>query len=324
MGKKPRNDKLKRRAFCKPLMRDWALQLFKCVRCDGSSLQTDTRRVHCALCNADYEIRNEIGDFFVSNSEVPAREKQAVEKLSEIPEAVAELRHLLRKWDEKGLEQPDLQRFQCLQHAADSRAQLVGLLAKHPLRKGSIVLEIGADHCWSSNLLLDHGCRVIASDITNHLELASRAADPALCRIYADMNSLPLRDETVDVVWATSAAHHSWNLDLTFREAERVLKKGGALYFCCEPIPSVLRFYFGKDFGHAERDAGINEMWIKRSDWLNACKKAGMRPQLVYPDIDRASVEERLRKRNIPAVLAPLIEPILRHLQVSIHLIARK
>lgn len=305
-------------------MREWALELFRCINCRSEKLQTIEQTLSCSGCGAHYEIKNSIPDFFVANNAVPKREKQAVEKLSEIPEAVEELRKLLLQWDQRGLTETDFQHFECLRHAADSRQQLVEVLHRYPVATGAVVLELGADHCWTSNLFLDRDCRVIAVDITNHLELASRANDPNLCRIYADMNLLPVRDQSVDVVWATSAAHHSWNLELTFREAARILKSGGSLYFCCEPIPSLLRYYFGKDFGHAERKAGINEMWIPRSEWLRACEKTGMRPQLVYPTMDRASVAEKLQKKRIPSALAPIVQPLLKHFQVSIHLLARK
>ncbi len=162
---------------------------------------------------------------------VPRREREAVEKLSEIPDAVSRLQTLLKKWDKEGLSESDFQQFECLRHAVDSRHQLLDVLKQNPVSAGSIVVELGADHCWTSNLFLDRGCKVLAIDITNHLELASRSRDPDLCRIYADMNLLPVRSESVDVVWATSAAHHTWDLELTFRECSRVLKTRGISLF---------------------------------------------------------------------------------------------
>lgn len=69
-----------------------------------------------------------------------------------------------------------------------------------------------------SNLLRDYGHRVLATDITDHLSLATRPGDPDLCRILSDMNRIPLKNEAVDVVWATAAVHHSWNLTLFHRK----------------------------------------------------------------------------------------------------------
>src|SRR5262249_57845657 len=106
----------------------------------------------------------------------------------------------------------DFARYECLRHAAQCRSQIQEILTRDPLTPGAFVVELGADHCWASGLFLDAGCRVLAVDITDHLRLAPRADHPELCRIQADMNALPLHDGCADVVWATAAAHHSWDL----------------------------------------------------------------------------------------------------------------
>jgi SAM-dependent methyltransferase len=305
-------------------MNDWAIQILRCVRCNATPLDWKEGGFACRKCGVNYSIRNGISDFLTSLHAVPQREREAVEKLSEIPEAVKRLQDLLQKWDTSDLSESDYQEFECLRHAAESRKQLIDLLERYPIPEGSVVLEIGADHCWTSNLFLDRNCKVFAIDITNHLELASRASDPNLFRAYADMNLLPLKNESVDIVWTTSAAHHTWDLERTFQECFRVLKPQGSLCFSCEPIPSILRYFFGKDFGHQEREAGINEMWIRRSKWLTSSRKAGFQPQLIYPSLDPASISERLRQRRIPAFFAPLLTPFMKYLQVSIHLFAQK
>lgn len=213
-------------------------------------------------------------------------------------------------------------------HVETSRRQLLEVLEAHPLEPDSIVVELGADACWASSLFLDRGARVIAVDISDHLRMADRADDPSLLRLRADMNDLPLRDGSVDVVWATAAAHHSWDLQRTFDEAARVLRPGGRLSFCCEPMPSWLRYPWGLGVGDAERELGINETWVSRRSWLRKARKAGFEAHLDLPTLDLPTLADRLSRRGLPTpvcrALAPWIRPILPLLQVSIHLHGRR
>ncbi len=304
-------------------LRDWAVGLFRCPAC-GAALRREAEGLACASCPARYPTDDDVTSFLDRPNAIVAREASAVSTLDgQSPEATERLRVLLGRFDGDGVSPQDLLEYRCLQHALDSRGQIRELLRSHPLSPG-VVLEIGADHCWASSVFLDAGCRVIALDITDHLRLAPRASDPGLCRIKSDMNAPPLRDGSVDTVWATAAAHHSWDLGRTFREAARVLRPGGRLYFACEPMPSWLRYPFGTDFGHEERALGINETWVPRGRWLRLCATAGFEPELVFPAMDRETVASRLRSRHLPTALAPLALPFLRTLQVSIHLVATK
>ncbi len=214
-------------------------------------------------------------------------------------------------------------------HIEGSRRRLQDVLAAQPLEPGSIVVELGADACWASELFLDAGAKVIAVDISDHLRLAERGDDPNLLRMRADMNALPIVNGSVDVVWATAAAHHSWDLQNTFHEAARILRRDGRgrLSFCCEPMPSWLRYPFGLGVGHEERKLGIHETWVPRRAWLRKARRAGFDAHLDFPEIDNRFAAERLALRGVPKIvgkaLNPLLKPILPWLQVSIHLHGR-
>lgn len=215
---------------------------------------------------------------------------------------------------------------------AEAREIVEGLLEREPLPAEPVVVEVGADYGWTSALLLDRGARVIATDISDHLRHASRGESEALCRIQADMNRLPVADGVADVVWATACAHHSWDLQRTFREIARVLGPGGRAYLCNEPLPAWPRYLFGFGFGREERARGINETWISRRGWLRRCRRAGLEPRLVFPAMAGERLERRLARRGLPKslgwlpgrLLGRLLAPVLPWLQVSVHLIAER
>ncbi len=305
--------------------RDWVVSLLRCPTCHQVGLMGRMAAVECPACGARFAVSDGLIDLLVQPHPVVARERSTVLRLSGEDESVKErYGELLRRLDAGGLGQEELAEFPSLEHVSRSRAQIRQVLRHYPLCAGELVVELGADHCSATGLLLDAGCRVIATDITDHLKLAPRANDPSLCRIVADMNDLPVAPGCADVVWATAAVHHSWSIERTFAEAARVLRPGGRLYFCCEPLPSWLRHPFGRSFGHAERALGINETWLPRRAWLRAAVRAGFAPRVVSPELDRQALEERLEARHLPRVLAPLARPFLRMLQVSVHLLATK
>jgi SAM-dependent methyltransferase len=281
--------------------------------------------VQCIACAAMYRTADDVTNFAADLHPVAARERDAVQGLDAAGAADGRLPALLRHLvDDQPLSFEDLRAFPCLEHARGARHQVADLLRQRPLPADAIVVEVGADHGWLSSLLVDAGCRVIASDINDHLRMAPHGSSPRLCRLQADMNGLPIADASVDVFWATAAMHHSWNLERTFAEAARVVRPGGRLYLCCEPMPSRLRYPFGHGFGKTERGWGINEQWIPRSQWLALCRRASFTPELVFPELDDAAMASKLAARGLPTILAPLLTPFLRALQVSIHLIARR
>jgi hypothetical protein len=89
-------------------------------------------------------------------------------------------------------------------------------------------------------------------------------------------------------------------------------------------MPSLLRYPLGKNFGHAQKALGINETWIPRSRWLELAARAGLKAGLLFPDLDRRTLQTKLRARGLPGALAPMLTPFRRSLQVSIHLVAVK
>ena len=307
-------------------LRDWAAPLLRCPVCHQVGLRRGRDVALCPACAARFVASNGLVNLLGEPHPVVARERAAALPHfdGEYASIEARLAEKLRRLEDGSLSEADVAEFACLGHASQSLAQIRDVLKPHPLFPGEVVVELGADHCWASSLFLDAGCRVIALDITDHLRLAPRGEDPGLCCIVADMNDIPVSDGCADVVWATAAVHHSWSIERTFAETARVLRPGGRLYFCSEPMPSWLRYPFGRGFGRAERARGINEAWLPRRAWVRAAKRAGFAPRVVFPALDRQAVNERLKARRLPVALSPFASLLLRLLQVSVHLLATK
>ena len=287
----------------------WLLERLCCPRCRQGKLAEIAGALSCA-CGARYRVDRGVADLLEAAPSAVRAERAAVEaidrgeaSLGERDPAAARERHLRR-----------------------TRAELEEVLERLELPAGSVVVELGADDCWASSLFLARGCRVIAVDITDHLHLArpeiTGHADCA--RLRADMNRLPLAEGGVDLVVAIAAAHHSWSLPVTLAEAHRVLRPGGRLALCCEPMPSWLRHALGRRTGKRERLLGINETWIRRGRWLRLAREAGFEARLVLPTLDRMAIRERLAERGLPPMLAPAAGAVLGLLQVSVHLIGRR
>jgi SAM-dependent methyltransferase len=281
--------------------------------------------VRCRACGTSYPRQGDVVDFLHRPHPTIVREREAVHRIDREAGAPVDWMHaVLARLNRDELTTEDLASSAHIRAIAESRVQVLALLAEEKLRPGSVVLELGADVGWASSILLGAGCRVIATDITDHLSLAPDGSSPNLCRLFADMNRVPLADSSVDIVFAASCVHHSWDLSLTFREIARVLKSGGTAYLCGEPLPSYARYLVGGRFGHKERALGINETWTRRDVWLRYCRDAGLAPRIVFPNLTEAQMRSRLRKRRVPGVLSGVLRPLLSTLQVSVHLRADK
>lgn len=306
-------------------MRGWALPLLRCLECSATALEPRSDDIWCPVCGTAYPRRDDVADFLHRPHPTIVKEREAVHQIDREAGAPPEWMHaVLGRLNRDELTAEDLAASEHIRAIAESRTQVLALLDREPLMPGSVALELGADVGWASSVLLTAGCRVIATEITDHLLLAPDRDSPNLCRLFADMNRVPLADSTVDVVFAASCVHHSWDLGLTFREIARVLKPGGTAYLCGEPLPSLARYVTGWRFGHRERALGINETWIRRDVWLRECRDAGLEPRIVFPDLDEHQLKARLRKRQLPGFLSHILSPIMSTLQVSVHLRAVK
>lgn len=105
--------------------------------------------------------------------------------------------------------------------------------------KGKRILDYGCGDGLNTVMLSRRGAKVIGVDLSPELlalatkRVAANRCDDAIL-LLGSAHSLPLRDESVDIVFGIGILHH---LDLEFAscEVQRVLKKGGRGIFK-EPV----------------------------------------------------------------------------------------
>src|SRR5688572_7325592 len=154
-------------------MRAWALPLLRCLDCSATTLEPRPDDVRCSSCGTTYARRGEIVDFLHRPHPAIVRERDAVHKIDREAGAPPDwMRAVLGRLNRNELTQDDLASSAHIRAIAESRAQVLELFGEERLAPGAVVLELGADVGWASSLLLAAGCRVIATDITDHLFLA--------------------------------------------------------------------------------------------------------------------------------------------------------
>ena len=110
------------------------------------------------------------------------------------------------------------------------------------------ILELGAGQCWASCMVKRQipTARVVASDLAPAAVasahkwerlLRSKLDQIEVCKSYAT----PFPDNSFDLVFAFSAAHHFGDHEGTLKELRRLLRPGGsALYFHEPSSPRIL------------------------------------------------------------------------------------
>lgn len=296
----------------------WGRRVLRCPTCGGGPLDDKGGAAAvCGACGHRAPIASGVVDLLVDAHPAVQREADAVAALDR-----GEARLLVRGHATTAKDGAPHAKQATRRHIEFTLRQIDELLARHPLSAGAVLVELGADACQATPRFLAAGARVVAVDITDHLAHASvEGAGDRLIRVRADMNRLPVHDNAVDIVWATAAAHHSWDLATTFGEAARVLSPGGRIVLCCEPLPGWLRWLGGHGVRAEERALGINETWIPRRRWLRLARRAGFEARIEIPRLTDREAKQRLAMRGLPGWLVSVVRPVLRRLQVSVHLV---
>lgn len=112
----------------------------------------------------------------------------------------------------------------------ERRSQLIASLAN--LKEGSLILELGCGTGEYTRRLSKTKVRIIALDIARDLILQAKGKlDPiGIDFLIADIEHLPIRDESFEAVVGNAILHHL-NLKIALPAIKRVLKPGGIITF---------------------------------------------------------------------------------------------
>jgi SAM-dependent methyltransferase len=136
------------------------------------------------------------------------------------------------------------------------------------LPRSERVLDLGAGNGWLARRLAG-ARRVTALDVDASDTGLGALDDPRVARVRAELEALPLRDGSFDVVVAAAALHYAIDLPRALREIARVLRAGGVLVLADSPFYSdafarhrawqrTLRYYSDAAAAHlARRYRGI-------------------------------------------------------------------
>lgn len=246
-------------------------------------------RLRCDNCQASYEIKDGIIDFLINPTEEVQKEREG---------AHAEVRIKLPEGKSFTINDESINKFKDIfkslprgdggsffkeggsfQNFAEGAHRFYDFIKIAKIGPGAKVLEIGAGFCWASRELASRGCDLVSIDICNYLKIADLYIKEGLFfeRVYADMDRLPFKDKSFDVIFAAAAVHHSSNLEKTFREFRRVLKKDGRMYLLNECFIGI----FEKPQKHAE-DFAFNDNYYSVPHWVGAMKKSGFKKVRVH------------------------------------------
>jgi ubiquinone/menaquinone biosynthesis C-methylase UbiE len=112
---------------------------------------------------------------------------------------------------------------------------------KRPLR----ILEIAAySHVTGYRISEEYDAEVILADISpdtltsGHIIAGKTYSEKATSKVHrwaVDFHELPFPDGSFDLVYISSAIHHTWEWDKVIQEMQRVTSKGGLIYLYNEP-----------------------------------------------------------------------------------------
>ncbi|EMQ9924959.1 class I SAM-dependent methyltransferase [Enterobacter hormaechei] len=157
----------------------------------------------------------------------------------------------------------------------DGAPEWPALKAMLPDLTGTSVIDLGCGYGWFCRVARELGaCDVTGVDISE--KMLARAAeltdDTQIHYQRSDLESLQLRENSLDLVYSSLALHYLPELDALFARVQRALKPGGSLVFSMEhPIYTCAARQGWLTDDNGERFWGVNhyqDEGKRVSNWL--------------------------------------------------------
>jgi SAM-dependent methyltransferase len=184
--------------------------------------------------------------------------------------------------------------------APDVLGSFAHLLSGLRLTPGMTVLDFGAGACWTTRVLTQLGCAVVALDVSATAlelgkELFSRlppiGKQPQPRFLIFDGHHIELPDASVDRIVCFDAFHHVPNPAAVMGELGRVLRPGGIAGFS-EPGPNHSKAarsqYEMKNYTAFENDVVMADIWR----WAQAAGFSGIELAIFSTESHRVSLQE--------------------------------
>jgi ubiquinone/menaquinone biosynthesis C-methylase UbiE len=144
--------------------------------------------------------------------------------------------------------------------------------------RSATVLDLGCGDGRFVEMLLDQGLNVIGVDLPDaRSSIEARAAKrpelnlPSRISYFTDPQTIPLPDNSADVVLSNTAFEHIITLNSTISELARILRPGGKVYTVFPLASAVIEQHCGLPWIHRLQSRKLRLMY------LNAARLIGLR-----------------------------------------------
>ena len=297
-------------------MKNNLLSLLKCPKCSESKFivisnikknqEIRKGKVICNNCKTSFNIKEGILDLIFNPSEELVKEQK--ENLNVFNNKRS------KKNDDWLLSLPLANDFGNEKHPIINKGFLANiqlLIKSLDDMKNKKILDIGAGTCWTTNMFAEKKAYCVAIDISSKKYIGLSSADTFFKynktyfeRVLSDMNKLPFRDKSFDIVFSNASVHHAQDIYRVFQEASKVLKTKGLLVLSNEPCCSIFKLNRQINIAKSkERGMDVSEEWNEMIyslyQYKRYLRKAGFKSNILYPALYNIILND---KKNLNSI----------------------